>query len=372
MSIPKKQPIEKLTPEQEAQLPVYADKWTKIGTCTDRADRAAAEAGMDETYAYAKLPPIRFRTWASSPPSMVLAFISSDALEKGVTLNQLETICWPSLPKLPAMSQGILDNARQQVQDFYNFLKNDNKLPKEVADKDALGVFQTALKEFAWQFGYGQHDANWLAFYEFFKDVCGLVEETESLTGLWEVAKASGWYLPYTSDDGKEGRVWHCERQTALHLDDRGRMHCTTGPAISFEDGTKIYYIAGVHITKPHIVESPKDITIEEIEKEPNAEVKRVMVDMYESERAGRSRGDFILNSGAVAIHRDEFGILYKKQMQGDEDMVFVQVDNSTPEPDGSIKKYMLRVPPTITRAKQAIAWTFDLKEEEYAPLVET
>ena len=49
-----------------------------------------------------------------------------------------------------------------------------------------------------------------------------------------------------------------------------------------------------------------------------------------------------------------------------------VHVVNSTPEPDGTSKKYMLRVPPEIQSAREAIAWTFSLKPEEYTPLLET
>ena len=49
-----------------------------------------------------------------------------------------------------------------------------------------------------------------------------------------------------------------------------------------------------------------------------------------------------------------------------------VKVVNSTPEPDGSFKDYFLRVPPEIVRAKQAVAWTFGKKENEYSPALQT
>ena len=49
-----------------------------------------------------------------------------------------------------------------------------------------------------------------------------------------------------------------------------------------------------------------------------------------------------------------------------------VEVVNSTPEPDGSRKTYFLRVPPTITTAREAVAWTFALGAGEYRPAVET
>lgn len=49
-----------------------------------------------------------------------------------------------------------------------------------------------------------------------------------------------------------------------------------------------------------------------------------------------------------------------------------VKVVNSTPEPDGSYKDYFLRVPPTITTAHEAVAWTFGKTAETYAPAIET
>ena len=35
--------IDHLTPEQEALLPVYKEKWTKIGLCCDRVTHEMAE-----------------------------------------------------------------------------------------------------------------------------------------------------------------------------------------------------------------------------------------------------------------------------------------------------------------------------------------
>jgi hypothetical protein len=52
--------------------------------------------------------------------------------------------------------------------------------------------------------------------------------------------------------------------------------------------------------------------------------------------------------------------------------MVMVKVVNSTPEADGSMKDYFLRVPPTITTARGAVAWTFSKTETEYEPAIET
>ena len=41
-------------------------------------------------------------------------------------------------------------------------------------------------------------------------------------------------------------------------------------------------------------------------------------------------------------------------------------------EPDGAKKKFMLRVPPGITQARQAVAWTFEQDAADYKPAVQT
>jgi len=47
-------------------------------------------------------------------------------------------------------------------------------------------------------------------------------------------------------------------------------------------------------------------------------------------------------------------------------------VTNATPEPDGTVRQYVLRVPPTMTTAREAVAWTFGMDAEEYEPQMES
>ncbi len=101
-------------------------------------------------------------------------------------------------------------------------------------------------------------------------------------------------------------------------------------------------------------------------------------------ERMGYER--YILESGAQLLNTDEYGSLYCKQLPDDEPLVVVHVLNSTPEPDGSIKKYTLRVDPRLRpllgnqkfgkpqkmTAKNAVASTFGMRGEEYEPIIQT
>ena len=91
--------------------------------------------------------------------------------------------------------------------------------------------------------------------------------------------------------------------------------------------------------------------------------------DPEKKERAIRQFGmtRYMIESEAEMFQSDSIGELWCLR-----DDVFVRVINSTPEEDGSFNEYFLRVPPTVTTAKEAVAWTFNLKEEDYAPFKES
>jgi hypothetical protein len=210
----------------------------------------------------------------------------------------------------------------------------------------------------AWDSGYGQHDANWLGFYDYFREVLGLDNQTAKLVGLIEHAKYGGWYIPH------ENIVFASERHNVVSLDKQGRIHSLSGPAIGYPDGFAIYAVHGTRV-KEHVIIQPETITISEIENEHNVEVRRVMIDRYGQDR-------YLIDSGAEIIHKDDYGTLYRKSQPDDEALVMVKVINSTPEPDGSFKDYFLRVPPNIKTACEAVAWTFGMEQSEYSPIAES
>jgi hypothetical protein len=120
-------------------------------------------------------------------------------------------------------------------------------------------------------------------------------------------------------------------------------------------------------------IEDPDSITIADIDGEANIERRRVLV-----ERFGEDR--LIREGNAELVHEDETGRLWRRPLRGsgwmgrgsDEPVVMVEVRNSTPEPDGSRRTYLLRVPPGTQTAREAVAWTFGLSFDAYRPAVET
>jgi hypothetical protein len=72
-------------------------------------------------------------------------------------------------------------------------------------------------------------------------------------------------------------------------------------------------------------------------------------------------------------VAKDNTGRLWRIDLPlPDEPLHIVEVENATKEPDGSRKRYFLRVPPDMRKPRQAVAWTFGINPGEYAPDEET
>jgi len=143
-------------------------------------------------------------------------------------------------------------------------------------------------------------------------------------------------------------------------MDEDLRFHSFSAPALIYEDGYELYSIHGVTVDKRTVM-APETLTVSDIESEINLEKRRIMMDRF-----GISR--YLLESGAEVLNEDRYGTLYRRRLPGDEPLVMVRVINSTPEPDGTLREYFLRVPPFMRTAKEAVAWTFNFAEDQYQP----
>ena len=169
-----------------------------------------------------------------------------------------------------------------------------------------------------------------------------------------------------------------CERPTHIDRDAQGRLHSLTRKAIAWPDGWGLHRIHGINVPA-YVVERPDQITVERIEAEGNAEVRRVMIDRFGTQR-------FMRESGAKALHKDDFGTLYERRFADGSRSLAVHVLNSTVEPDGQVREFWLRVHPELRpllgqgrlgepqslTAHNAVASTFGLRGERYAPCAQS
>jgi hypothetical protein len=82
-----------------------------------------------------------------------------------------------------------------------------------------------------------------------------------------------------------------------LTVDEQNRPHCDDGPFCVWADGSRLYSHHGTRVIG-WILEHPERITVEAINAETNAEVRRVMTEKY-------GPGRYLQDSGAKIIDVD-------------------------------------------------------------------
>lgn len=188
-------------------------------------------------------------------------------------------------------------------------------------------------------------------------DACDLFGQGKGrgFSALFDTMQECGWWWPFSDV------CVMCDRPVELSTSS-WMLHGTNGPAVRYSDGFELYFLKDILVPE-YIARGQFAAT--DIDKEPNVEVRRVMVDRYGVEA-------YLAETGAVPVQEDECGVLYRKEMADDEDLTIIRVRNSTPEADGTYKHYFLRVPPHMETAREAVAWTFGMNEDDYAPLLQT
>ena len=380
--------IERLTPEQEAMLPVTRDKWLTIGLSTEPGDHAVAEQAIRDAYHVAGLEPPSLVLWLSSPlhGAVAGAMLASEPKkfaqvraqvgdQVGAQVRaQVGDQVWDQVGA--QVGAQVRDQVWDQVWDQVGDQVWD-QVGAQVRDQVGAQV-RAQVRDQVWdqvwaqvgaqvraqvgaqvyRAGYGLHDAAWLSFYEFFLSQCGL-EACAKLLPLMQLAQHSGWWWSFKSV------CIATEKPSALHCDEQGRLHNDTGPALDYGGTWGIWAFHGVRVPAM-VIEHPEDITAPQVLAERNAEVARVMLDRMGIERFCRDADSTVLHSdidGAGQPRR-----LLSIPMPNDPDRVVVVVEVTCPSTG---HHYLLRVPPTMRTCTAAVAWTFNVEVKDYAPVAE-
>ncbi|MFF6906805.1 DUF6745 domain-containing protein [Streptomyces sp. NPDC012389] len=331
----------------------HVNSWRDVAAATGAADRVAAEEGVRRAYRTAGLAEPERIVWAESPRAAVEAVEKLADAGRSVR-EEVRTRPWAEERRRmydelgPAGWSALWSATGAQLWETTAALAERIR-SGVVADLSPRPEDEGGVRLVLLDAVLGQHDAAWLAAFD---------GRGDRLTGLAEVARNAGWWWPY------EKAVVISERPEVLHRDEAGRLDHGAGPALAYPDGFALYAWRGMPVPAAFLAELAS-LTPQRIREEENAELRRVMLEFYGYDR-------YLTESGAEPVHRDETGILWRIALEGDEDVVMVEVVNSTPEPDGTHRTYWLRVPPATRTAKDGVAWTFGLDGAAYAPVRQT
>ena len=127
----------------------------------------------------------------------------------------------------------------------------------------------------------GQFNVYLYAAYDYYREVLGLTQETKPLVAFMELAQTISWFWPF------KNTAVLCERPQTIQLDAQGRLHCENGKAFEYRDGWGHYYWHGLSVPE-RLILHPETATVQEIQDERNAEIRRVMLERYEFRRCVR------------------------------------------------------------------------------------
>ncbi|MFE7558323.1 DUF6745 domain-containing protein [Kitasatospora sp. NPDC057500] len=357
-------------------------RWRAAAAATGPGDRAGVERAVRAAYrAVGLAEPADFR-WFGSPLAAAQAALELRAAGAVTVRETVRTLPWDAVRRqavertgaagwapLWALTGGELGPVTNTLADRIRRAVLDRIAPEPDIENDEGDVVDAAReRRVAARIALldavrGQHDAPWFAAFE----AAGVLgagpdapggTEGGAIAALAEVARGAGWWWPY------EEVVLLSERPVELHRDEAGRLDHADGPALAYSDGFTMHAWRGMPVPADFLA-GLGAVTAERIRTEENAELRRVLLEHYGYER-------YLADSGAVPVHQDETGVLWRIDLPEDEPVVMVEVVNSTAEPDGTFRTYWLRVPPSTLTARAGVAWTFGITEAEYHPQRET
>lgn len=358
-----------LTNEQKTKLFALALFWQHEAVSTNRANRTRAEVAVDEIYAMSNLPPPKKR-WVSSPLSALVD--AGESVERRISFD-LEMKLYFRTQEIAetygfSVSELLVDRTTRlflpddalTVEEAERFSRMRRRPPvwslhriRELIDDRIHAVASMYRWPLTMEGGFmrGALDPLPLYIVDAFAAVLEL-PEVQPLTAYSVLARSAGFVLPL------EERVWLCERPTVLKRDIDGNLHASDGPAIDW-GGTMPFYMWHGERVKKKAVEPTEGLRAHDIIHEPHRATRDILLQRFGLDR-------FCRDVGRV-VRQDETGTLWRAGS-----IFAVEVENGTPEPDGSLRRYFLRVPPTMQSAREAVAWTYGLTKRDYKVAVRT
>ncbi len=402
--------MEKLTPEQEAQIAIIVEKWRAIALSTKPIDRHKATEAIKSAYALI----------GKESPEIVFCPSPHDALNK-LFLNHLDLLVdkieKQIVTKLAGQIGIIAELKKQQRKlvidylsqipskaikkiyinqhDLYEHIENSfgleiveylyshvmvnlghqlhNRIINELyiqANQQLLAQIsklqsqlgeriwqslKSELEQQTWQIIKNNYHAGALLYDCCWLDICGSVLNStvnQSVREVLEsVVKECGQICGY------EKICFVCDRPRIISFDNQQELHAEGAPAIQFADGYSLYAYHGVTLPEAYGKLHPHQWKAEWILEEKNAELRRVLIQ-------GIGYARICQELEATELDTWQEYTLLKIDKQVDDELIYLL--KMTCPSTGHI--HALRVPPDIRSARQAIRWVnWGIDPEEFS-----
>jgi len=206
--------IESLTQDQIDLLPAQAQKWINYGLDTSPLVLSDIKKACAKVYGAANMEAPKFYLFASGPKE-AMQFITV-APKINLTKEDFERISQEG-------DMALTDAIRAEIK--------ENCL-------DGIKYVRAGM--------YGQHDAGFISYYDFFLQEFGIGKEME---GLIELTKSAGWVWCF------EDLVIVSEKPVTLTMNGQNQLHNEKKPALEYRDGTKLYCFNGVSLPEKWVLE---------------------------------------------------------------------------------------------------------------------
>ncbi|MBW4697180.1 MAG: hypothetical protein KME03_04625 [Aphanocapsa lilacina HA4352-LM1] len=329
--------LESLTPDQEALISVYCEKWRRIALRCEPLDRQTACEAVRAIYALADLgePEIVFCPSPYAATQSEIFQSGSEVPQAGTLWHRLSWALGDELAR--RMRRGYIERLRKQLED--NLKKHlagqvwrslENQL---VATLDARvwGLSANSISPEGW--------TALCCYFDYCHTVLGCPHDRSQWQTFCAVVQSCGWLFPYR-------RVCLVsERPVSLHLDRRERLHAEGTPALRFADGFAIYSWHGVTLPESYGRVPPAEWRPHWILEENDAELRRVLIEGIGYERICRQ-----LQARPLDRWR-EYSLLKVEHI----DVEPVHLLQTSCPGTGIVQ--VLRVPPEFTTARTAAQW---------------
>lgn len=354
-----------------APLAITGPEW--LVRCQRACDEGRLKVAVDRVYALANHAPPKKIEWFCGPVSLVrhwLAYFDQPGVGANITKSVILRLETDARKQLEAREGGLSSIA---------LLRTPAMQRAALAGREIRAVLESSIAEIhvgvlpaikRWirrlPARPNVSDSSWTPYGDdnalLFAEVCGsrrlrTRDTAPAAMALLDLGSLAGWVVLH------EAVCWVAARPTVAAIDESGRLHAKSGPALTFGDGWTHYSWKGVQVPS-WIIEAPEKINVDSIDRQINPWIKRCMIDVLTPER-------YIAQGGALCVAEDETGRLWRRQWRGfgDDTWAAVEVVNGTAEPDGSFKHYFLQVPGHVRTAREAVAWTYGMTERQYSNL---